>query len=65
MENTEASLSPAHQRAVNALKQSSEDEINTLIYALSCLVENPGYFQSPPTSAAIERIYDRLTGESQ
>lgn len=48
--------------ARDALASLTESEITTLIYALGCLVEDPGYFQAPHVSADLERIYARMTG---
>lgn len=50
------------QRLVATVAALSQDEAASLVYALGCLVEDPGYFQSPPTSAAIEKIDAGFTG---
>lgn len=45
-----------------AVASATQDEISTLIYALSCLSEDPDYFRSPDTQRHIENLYARFLG---
>lgn len=50
------------QRLVTTVAALTQDEAASLVYAMGCLAEDPNYFQSPPTQAAIEKIYAGFTG---
>lgn len=45
-----------------AVASATDDEIASLIYALSCLTEDPGYLSSPRTQRNLENLYARMTG---
>jgi len=46
---------------IRVIASSTERELQSLRYALSCLVEDPGYLSSPDTQADLERLAARLS----
>lgn len=57
-------LPPHVRRLVTVMASLTEVQANALTYALSCLVEDPAYFDSKRTNGALAEIYGLLHPDS-